>query len=42
MSLREVRNTLASTLQMPYEKLFSPKNDSPLYRKNPFSRRGRK
>jgi hypothetical protein len=34
MSPLETRNTLAKALNTPYERLFSPLHDSPLYRKN--------
>jgi hypothetical protein len=35
MSPHMMRQTLEKTLNTPYEKLFSPKNNSPLYEKTP-------
>jgi hypothetical protein len=32
MTPLQIRQKLEQTLKMPYEKLFSPENDSPLYR----------
>jgi hypothetical protein len=42
MHPHEVKNMLAATLHLPYEKLFSPDHESPLFRKKIELRRRRK
>lgn len=41
MSSREMRQKLASIFNVPYERLFSPQENSPLYGDIPKGRRGK-
>ncbi|MDD1681336.1 MAG: hypothetical protein LUQ35_06985 [Methanoregula sp.] len=41
MSSREMRQTLTGIFNVPYEQLFSPQENSPLYGDIPKARRGK-